>query len=376
MLVVFLALKEMRRARTRFGLLIGAVALLVFLILFQQTLQNGLITSFVGALRNQSAPVLVYSVDGRRNLQGSVISPELEQTIDAVGGVGRAGRIGQSTFSTQAGGRSQPTAIVGYEIDGLGSPSTLTTGRLAADDGEAVASEADEDNGYGMGEIVTIEPGGYEITIVGLARDVNISVTPTLFTTYDTYVAAVAAGNPDAKAPLPSVIGVAPATGVTNAELVRRINAASDELDALTRSDAADKAPGVSQVRSSFLIIFGLYGLVVPFVTALFFLIITFQKANSLTLLRAIGAPAGRLVSSLMVQVLIVVGGGVAVGTLLYTPLSFQRIGGIPLRFETTAVIGWAIALVLLGMASALFAAHRVLRIDPVAATTGVGVGT
>lgn len=100
---MFLALKEMRRAKTRFGLLIGAVALLVFLILFQQTLQNGLITSFVGALRHQSAPVLVYSVDGRRNLQGSVITPDLERSIGAVDGVARAGRIGQRTLSTQAG---------------------------------------------------------------------------------------------------------------------------------------------------------------------------------------------------------------------------------------------------------------------------------
>jgi putative ABC transport system permease protein len=372
---MFLALKEMRRAKTRFGLLIGAVALLVFLILFQQTLQNGLITSFVGALRHQSAPVLVYSVDGRRNLQGSVITPDLERSIGAVDGVARAGRIGQRTFSTQAGNRSQPTAIVGYEVVGLGSPSTLTTGRLAARTGEGVASAADAKIGYDVGEIVTIEPGGYAVTIVGLARDVNLSVTPTLFTTYDTYVAAVAAGNPDAKTPLPSVIGVEPVDGVSNAELVRRINASSDQLDALTRSDAAAEAPGVSQVRSSFLLIFGLYGLVVPFVTALFFLIIAFQKANSLTLLRAIGAPASRLVSSLMVQVVIVVGAGEALGTLLYTPVSFQRIGGIPLRFETRAVIGWAMALLLLGLVSALFAAYRVLRIDPVAATTGVGVG-
>ena len=71
------------------------------------------------------------------------------------------------------------------------------------------------------------------------------------------------------------------------------INAQSDELDALTRADAADEAPGVAQVRQSFQIIFLLYGLVVPFVTGLFFLIITFQKAGALTLLRAIGAPAG-----------------------------------------------------------------------------------
>ena len=68
---MFLALKEMARAKTRFGLLVAAIALLVFLILFQQSLQNGLITGFVGAIRNQNAPVLVYSVDGQRVVQGS-----------------------------------------------------------------------------------------------------------------------------------------------------------------------------------------------------------------------------------------------------------------------------------------------------------------
>ena len=69
------------------------------------------------------------------------------------------------------------------------------------------------------------------------------------------------------------------------------INAQSDDLDALTRDQAADEAPGVAQVRQSFQVIFLLYALVVPFVTGLFFLIITVQKAGALTLLRAIGAP-------------------------------------------------------------------------------------
>ena len=64
---MFLALKEMRRAKVRFGLLIVAIGLLVFLILFQQSLQNSLLRGFTGALRAQSAPVLVYSttVSGR-----------------------------------------------------------------------------------------------------------------------------------------------------------------------------------------------------------------------------------------------------------------------------------------------------------------------
>ncbi len=63
---MFLALHEIRRALVRFALLGVAIGLLVFLILFQQTLQDGLLTAFVGAIRNQSAPVLVYSVDGQR----------------------------------------------------------------------------------------------------------------------------------------------------------------------------------------------------------------------------------------------------------------------------------------------------------------------
>ena len=85
---MFLALREVRRAKARFGLLMAAIALLVFLILTQQALQTGLITSFIGAIQRQSAPVLVYSVDGERTLQGSIVSPDLEAAIARVPGVG------------------------------------------------------------------------------------------------------------------------------------------------------------------------------------------------------------------------------------------------------------------------------------------------
>ena len=75
---------------------------------------------------------------------------------------------------------------------------------------------------------------------------------------------------------------------------------------ALTRAEAAEKAPGVAEVRSSFQVIFLLFGLVVPLTTGLFFLIVTLQKARSLTLLRAIGARRGVLVRSLLLQVALV----------------------------------------------------------------------
>jgi len=116
-----------------------------------------------------------------------------------------------------------------------------------------------------------------------------------------------------------------------------------------------------------------LYGLVIPCVTGLFFLIVTFQKSGSLTLLRAIGAPATRLVASLLIQAVIIVAAGFAIGLALYIPVSQQRVGGLPLRFETQAVVVWGVLLLVLGVGSSLLSARRVLAIDPIEATTGGG---
>jgi putative ABC transport system permease protein len=372
---VFLALRELRRAKARFGLLVAAVGLLVFLILTQQALQDGLLTSFVGAIRSQSAPVLVYSVDGQRTLQGSVVPPDLQAAVEGADGVAATGRIGQGTFTATVDGADEETdaALLGADDPALGGPEQVSEGRRPETAGEAVGSATD----FAVGDVVRIVPAGGgegpELEVVGLVEDGQIQVTPTLFVGWDDYEAAVRAANPDASEVLPSALGVRPADGVTDAEVVERINAASDDADALTRQQAADEAPGVAQVRQSFRIIFLLYALVVPLVTGLFFLIVTFQKAAALTLLRAIGARSSTLVRALLVQVLVVIGGGLVVGIALYAPLSRVRLGSIALRFDPGAVAFWAVLLVVLGLASATVSARRVLAIDPIEATTGGG---
>lgn len=379
---MFLALREMARAKVRFALLVAAIALLVFLILFQQALQAGLITGFIGAIENQNAPVLVYSVDGQRVIQASVITPELDELVRGADGVGEVGVIGQGTFTGAPSGNSSDdtfaTTVLGYELgpdgDGLGAPTTIIDGRHPTADDEAVVSDADVRLGYGIGETVTLLPGNKQITIVGVAEDAQLSASPTLFVSYDTYLDAVRSVNPDAGDPLPNVLAVAPANGVSPDEVVASINDESLELDALTREDAAAETPGVAAVQQSFNLIFLLYALVVPCVTGLFFLIITFQKAESLTLLRAIGAPARRLVAALLFQVVIIVGLGLLVGTLLFVPLSSRNVGGLQLRFSWPTVAFWAVLLMTLALVSSLIAARRVLRIDPIEATTGAGV--
>jgi putative ABC transport system permease protein len=155
-----IAWKEMARAKLRFGLLIGAIALLVFLILFQQALRDGLITSFTGAIEHQSAPVLVYSTDGRRNLQSSSLTPGQQAAVRAVPGVAAAGRIGQSTVSVRADGAITAAAIIGYEQRDLGAPEELVAGRFPTADDEGIANETDASLGFGLGDVIRVEPGG------------------------------------------------------------------------------------------------------------------------------------------------------------------------------------------------------------------------
>ena len=372
-----LALREIRRALVRFALLSGAIGLLVFLILFQQTIQAGLITSFVGAVENQTAPVLVYPIDGRVNLQGSVVIPELQQQIESVDGVAVAGRIGQATYSVRAGSgdEEQTVAVIGYDDERVGAPDTMTEGRLPTAPGEVVALASAAGDGFDIGDTVKVLPGDVELEVVGLASEIGLQASTTLFTTYDTFESVVTGTNPDATSAPPAAIGLAPVEGVSAEQLVERVNEQVADADAYTREDAAAETPGVAQVRQSFQIIFLLYGLVVPLVTGLFFLIVTLQKAGALTLLRAVGVPAPRLVRSLVAQVLMVMSLGIVIGIAMYLPLSNQQLGGIPLSFQANAVVFWAVLLLVLGVLSSLFAARRVLAIDPIEATKGTGGG-
>lgn len=370
---MFLAVHEMKRAKVRFGLLVGAVALLVFLILFQQALLGGLVNQFIGALKHQSAEVLVYNGQARKNLDGSIIFPDQAEQVDRVEGVAKSTALGEATFNVRAGGKARDTIIFGYQIGDAGAPTTLIDGRLPQQAGEAVASEKDRGDGYEIGDVVQVLPDGVKITIVGIARDINYSVSPVLFTPVETYLAAKKTSNPDAVFVYPSALAVQVQPGVAPSVVVQRINQQVAGVQALTKQEAVDGSPGVSSVRSSFAVILALFYLVVPLVTGLFFLILTFQKASALTLLRAIGAPAKVLVRAMLVQVLFVMVVGSVLAFGFYVP-SLQGVKNLGVRVELQPVVLTSLVVLVLALLTSLVAVRRVLRIEPISAVTGAGV--
>ena len=365
---VLLAVREMRRAKGRFGLLTGAVGILVFLVVFQQALLDGLVTEFVGAIRNQSADVLVYGADARLNLQGSVVGAGTEAEVAAVEGVAAAGPLGVATVTVQAGGELRDATLIGHALGGPGQPARLAAGRRPASYGEAIANVGDGDEGFGIGRRVVVQPGGRTVEIVGTAREVAFSVTPTLFTSYATYEAVRISTNPDARGVLPSAIAVTVDEGAAPTEVARRIEDQVAGVEA-ARARSAEEAPGVASVSQSFGVILLLAYVVAVIVIGFFFLILTVQKRATLTLLRAVGVPAARLVGALAAQVAAVLAGGIAVGTTLAALALASPGSGIDARVEPAALATTTVALLALAAVGCAAAARRIVRLDPAAAT-------
>ena len=369
---MLLASGEIRRAPVRFGLLAGAVGLLMFLVFFQQTLMSSLLDSFTGALRNQSGAVLVYSSESRKNLEASMLSPNVVAEVAAAAGVDQAGPLGVATLTFLVNGRQLDVAVIGTEPGKPGGPTKVISGREARAPGEGVASS--EGSGIALGDTVTAAAGEAPITVVGLTEQSQFSVQPTLFVTFDTYTTLRKSANPDATEVPPSAVAATPSAGVSPQALAAAINATVPAVTALTRGDAAASVPGVSSTQGSFAIVLGLAVMVAALVTGFFFLILTVQKTSSLTLLRAVGAPAGYLVRGLIGQLIVVLGVALLVATGLLVAAAAVADTGLALTFQPRALINSAFVIAGLALLGTAFSVWRVLRIEPFRAVSRPGL--
>jgi len=361
--MVFLALTEMRRAKLRFGLLTGAVALLVFLVLLLTTLSGALVGALTGALEGLRADGIVYSDSARDNIAASRLAPETVALVAAVPGVQEAAGVGTLTSGGRVDAESVDFQVFGVDAAGPGSPSGLTEGRLAEAVGEAAV-----DGDVAIGQVIVLDPSGVELTVVGLLRGAQFNALPTAYTTLDTYDEVVTASFPG----LPFVPVNAVAFTVTqDADLSAVVSAISDavpEVTAYSLADAVALIPGIESISQSFGILVGLTFIIGIVVIGFFFLILTVQKLRAFTLLRAIGTGSGRLATSVSVQIAIVVllASVIALGLTLLAVEGLNT--GLPVSINVSTVIGTIVAVLVFSLLAGLLSVRRIMRIDPASA--------
>src|SRR5690606_28703315 len=85
------------------------------------------------------------------------------------------------------GGEAEDAVLIGLDPDGPGAPRTLTEGRVAVANGEAVFSASGFSEVWQVGDVAELDDSGLEVEVVGVARDAAANASPTLYVPLTTY---------------------------------------------------------------------------------------------------------------------------------------------------------------------------------------------
>jgi putative ABC transport system permease protein len=359
-----LALRELVRRPGRFVTATVFLTLVAVLLVFLGGLLDGLTRSSTGAMRAQDADAIVYSDAAEASLVRSRVDPDIRVLVEDLDGVIEVGGLGLVQLGARVPGNGPrdlaDVALFGYELQPDGVP-------LAPAEGQAWADEILRADGVEVGMTLLLGPARSPVEVIGFVSDTSFSGQGGLWASPSTWRSILADNRPDAQL----------AEGVYQALVVRGVGdlpTLIDEVtagatDSYTIADAVSAIPGVSEQRSVFNQIIGVTVVIALVVIALFFALLTVERAALYGVLKALGARSSTIFAGLVVQAVAVTLIAAAVAGAAALALD-AAIGPDSIPFDVTVsrLVTSIVLLVIAAVAGCGFSLRRVLRVDPASA--------
>ncbi|CEA08150.1 FtsX-like permease family protein [Arthrobacter saudimassiliensis] len=379
---MYLALRELRFARARFGLMGGVIALISVLVVLLSGLSSGLVNDGVSGLKNMKVTAFAFNEGTKTDnaFSRSVVDQGQADAWADQPGVAAVSLMGSTIVNGTAGDDDTQVdlSLFGVEPDSFVSPE-IGEGRDAQAPDEVVISPTGLDEGMQIGDVVTLDRIGTELTVVGVTAEqatfghVTIGFLPLQTWQY------IASGQAEPGAPTEERIA---AVGFDTASTVAILAEDGAELDFAAGDAAADTV--TSTLRESFdaspgytaetltlqMIQVFLYA-ICALVVGAFFTVWTIQRTHEIAVLRAVGASTGYLLRDGLAQAVIILVLSTVVGVALGLGLGAVMPAAAPFALEP-APIAVATALTIgLGLIGAALAIIRISRVDPLSALGG-----
>ena len=370
---MFLALRELRFARTRFALMGAVIALIAMLMVQLSGLSSGLVVDGVSGLMRAPIDAVAFAEGTKTDsaFTRSEVTRAQQSAWAQRGDVANAELLGTSLVNAKnSDGTPVDLALFGVQPDGFVAPDAAQGRRLAAP-GETVLSESARDQGIALGDVVTIDRLGTRLTVVGFTSDqrtfghVDIAFVP--LRTWQEVHAGVTAGKPVAPEAydLASVVALQGKNGVPDLTA----GDAAAHTSSRTRKAAYDSSPGYTAELMTMQLIKAFLYAISALVVGAFFTLWTVQRTRELAVMRAIGASTRYLLTDGLAQAAIMLVGAVAVGIGAGLGLGALLLGtGIPFALESGPILAAAGLLFGLGLFGAAVATARIATVDPVTA--------
>lgn len=371
---MFLALRELWFARTRFALMGAVIGLIAILMVMLSGLSSGLVHDGVSGL--QQTPVQAFAfAEGTRidsAFSRSIVTEAQRDSWRARPDVAEAELFGNMIVNAKnQDGVAIDLTLFGIEAGSFLEPVAAEGAALAAPT-DTVVSESARDEGVRLGDTITIDRIGTELTVVGFTAEQrtfgHLDVAYVPLATWQEIHAGSAAGDD----PPPEIYTEASVIALQGVDLVVPDLAAGDEAAttvSTTLAEAFDASPGYTAEMMTMTMIQVFLYAIAALVVGAFFTLWTVQRTRELAVMRAMGASTRFLMGDGLMQAIIVLTLAVTVGAAIGAGVGALLVGtGMPFALLPGPIVGGALLLVVLGLIGAGLATVRIAAVDPLTA--------
>ncbi|MFC0674461.1 ABC transporter permease [Brachybacterium hainanense] len=357
---MFVALRDIVRAKGRFALMIGVIALLTLLLVLLTGLTRGLAHQNISAISGLPADriVLAPTLGEDVSWSDSQIDAAQAAAIAAVPGIASE-PLSVAQMRIEAGGSVTSLAVLGIEPGG-----EVARGLAAVPAAGQVVLPADTATDLGVRAGDTVTMNGQDLTVAGTAPVDWYSHSPVGYVVQDTFADLAHQ-----------------AEGAAGSALLLRGDEAALQAAAATAADTGTRAltvraslaglPSYSSENGSLSLIQAfLYG-ISALVTIAFLSVWTIQRTRDLAVLRALGASSRYVLADTVGQAAVLLGAGVLLGGVLGGGGGAALAAVAPFDVSALTVAGPVVGVLAIGLIGSLAATARVTRIDPLLALGG-----
>ncbi|WP_460795529.1 ABC transporter permease [Nocardioides pacificus] len=357
----------------------SVVALIAVLMVLLSGLSSGLVNDGVSGLQRVPATSFAFQEDVAKDsaFSRSIVTTQAADEWAAQPGVEEATPFG----NTLVNGRTDrdveiDLALFGIEVGSFMTPE-VAEGRALGEApreaprealGEVVISATAAEEGVEIGDVVTVESTGATLEVVGVLGEqhtfghVDIGYVP--LRTWQEIRAGVREGDEFSDRIYDEFTAVA-VRG--DADLAAGDKAAG--TSSLTVEESYGASPGYTAETSTLQLIQVFLYAISALVVGAFFTVLTIQRKQEISVMRAMGASTGYLLRDSLLQsaVLLVVSAAVGVGVGVAAGAGLSSTP-MPFALESGPIATATFALLVLGMTGAAIAVVRIVRVDPLTA--------
>ncbi|HHQ6502693.1 TPA: ABC transporter permease [Staphylococcus aureus] len=347
---MFLAWNEIRRNKLKFGLIIGVLTMISYLLFLLSGLANGLINMNKEGIDKWQADAIVLNKDANQTVQQSVFNKkDIENKYKKQATLKQTGEI------VSNGHQKDNVLVFGVEKSSFLVPRLIEEHK-ATKDNEVLADETLKNKGFKIGDTLSLSQSDEKLHIVGFTESAKYNASPVIFTN-DATIAKIN----------PRLTG-----DKINAVVVRDTNwkdkKLNQELEAVSINDFIENLPGYKPQNLTLNFMISFLFVISATVIGIFLYVMTLQKTSLFGILKAQGFTNGYLANVVISQTLILALFGTAFGLLLTGVTGAFLPDAVPVKFDVLTLLVFAIVLMIVSVLGSLFSILTIRKIDPLKA--------